>query len=51
MFLKNNKKSFNFKTVDRYVKLLEKVEVPNAEAENIIPRRRSLRRLAKKKKE
>ena len=48
MFLKNNKKTFNFQVVDKYVKLFEKIEIPNAETENIIPRRRSLRRLLKK---
>ena len=50
MFLKNNKKTFNFQSVDKYVKLFEKIEIPNPEAENIIPRRRSLRRLTKKNK-
>ena len=49
MFLKNNKKTFNFKPIDKYVKLLEKIDVPEPDAENIIPRRRSIRRLAKKK--
>ena len=48
MFLKNNKKTFNFKPIDKYVKLLEKIDVPDPDAENIISSRRSIRRLAKK---
>ena len=44
------KKSFIFRSMDRYVKLFENVELTNPKSENIIPRRLSIKkRLGRRK--
>lgn len=49
MFLHKNNKSFSFKPMDKYVKILEKIDVPDPVVENIIPRRRAVRKVLKHK--
>ncbi len=44
------KEKFTFKTMDRYVKLFENIDIINPKCENIIPRRLSIKkRLGRRK--
>jgi len=49
MFLKKNSEGFIFRPMNKYVKLYESVIVPDPEVENIVPRRRAIRRILKNK--
>jgi len=49
MFSRKNNVGFLFKPMDKYVKLFEKIDLPEPETENIIPRRRAVRKILKNK--
>lgn len=49
LFLKRSGDGFLFKPMDKYVKLFERIDLPEPEAENIIPRRRAVRKILKNK--
>ena len=50
LFIKKDKKTFKFQPIDKYIKLFEKVDMPEPLTENIIPRRRALKKLIIKNK-
>ena len=49
MFLKRHGEGFVFQPMDKYVKIYEKVDIPDPEVENIIPRKRAVRKVLKNK--
>ncbi len=49
LFMKKNSDGFVFRPMNKYVKLYEKTVMPQPEVENIIPRRRAIRRIIKNK--
>jgi len=49
LFLKKNSDGFLFRPMDKYIKLFERIELPEPETENIIPRRRAIRKILKNK--
>lgn len=49
MFLKRNSEGFVFRPMNKYIKLYESIIVPEPEVENIIPRKRAIRRILKNK--
>lgn len=50
LFMKKNKRSFIFKSMDKYVKVFERIEMPDPTVESIIPRRIIKKSLGKRKK-
>ncbi len=49
LFMKKNSDGFVFRPMNKYVKFYEKTEMPEPEVENIIPRKRALRKIIKNK--
>lgn len=49
LFLKKQSDGFIFRPMNKYIKLYEKTDIPDPEIENIIPRRRALKKISKNK--
>jgi hypothetical protein len=51
IFMRKNKRSFIFRSMDKYVKVFERIEMPDPTIESIIPRRIIIKKsLGKRKK-
>lgn len=49
LFMKKDCDGLVFRPMNKYVKIYEKTDMPDPEVENIIPRKRALRKLIKNK--
>jgi len=49
LYLKKDSEGFIFRPMNKYVKLYEKTDMPEPEVENIVPRKRALKKIIKNK--